>query len=56
MGLLKVASLVVGCNLLVSVQLGQVGRFGRLVRKSGELRQVMSCSGNLLSKSACARH
>lgn len=29
-GLLKMTSLVVGCKLLMGVQLGQVGRFGRL--------------------------
>ena len=32
-GLLKVASLVVGRKLLVGVQLGQIGRFGRLIAR-----------------------
>ena len=40
-GLLKVASLVVGCKLLVGVQLGQVGRFGRLIAKHYNVMQSM---------------
>lgn len=41
MGLLKVTGAVVGCNLLVGVQLGQLGRFGRLTYKIRKLMQVM---------------
>ena len=41
MGLLKVTGTVVGCNLLVGVQLGQLGRFGRLTYKIRKLMQVM---------------
>ena len=32
---------IVGCNLLVGVQLGQLGRFGRLIYSIGKLMRMM---------------
>lgn len=54
MGLLKVTGVVVSCNLLVCVQLGQVGRFGRLMYKAHEVVHVMPSSARLCSP-ACTR-
>ena len=56
MGLLEVTGAVVSCNLLVGVQLGQLGRFGRLMYKCHKLMQVMPSNDDRLCKIACTRH
>ena len=47
MGLLKMTGAVVGCDLLVGVQLGQLGRFGRLMYKCNLMRVMSSNDGRL---------
>lgn len=54
MGLLKVTGVIMGCNLLVGIQLGQLGRFGRLIYRIGELLHIVFSNDGLQCKTACA--